>query len=174
MYFQNSKISENKKWNECSDQERHQIIKIYNENKTCLKIKQMFEDEYGKHNLWGEPKVKTWSDMDKCFPNGLHNNIKIDVPFWYQKINSEKIKNSCIAALKISKLLDLSYGGIITSKEWEDETIVKYNIECIAGNIVCNEVRHNYGFISFRTDKMRKEFMSHKENVELIKQFFMI
>lgn len=85
---------------------------------------------------------------------------------------SEKYAKSALALAQISQLMPY-YGGEITDKEWKNNkrkfTIVAYNGEIKPFTHVNNKV-----LIAFHTEQQRTEFMSFPENVQLVKDFYMV
>lgn len=124
---------------------------------------------FGKENLQPEPKIKTWVDVKKLLPE---DGFCVDV---FEKFaDNPKITLKCQATLKIAKLIELGYGGMVTDEEWRDDGINKFSIVCEANrlSIVClPDERH---FISFHYVHQAEEFMSYTENVELVKQYNLI
>ncbi len=125
-------------------------------------------------NKWAEgqkPKTpKIWGDIKECNVETLYAlkafNYKVEEP----------IVKSAIALLKIHQLIEVGYGGNITSEEWEDSSVEKFII-----------VPHEKGFkvdhrfklrafrhIAFHTAKQANEFLSYPNNRLLLKDFYMI
>lgn len=166
-------ILQDTEWNKCTEQEQQNILEIYNKHPEWLDVINALEDKFGKHNLRPEPKFKTWEDIQK---------MNEDSNFYLRVIDNlelpDKIYSKCIATLKIAKLIELGYGGMISNEEWEDIGCKKYAIDyvpCNEGKFVMSEYCiGDYRFIAFHTNAQRINFMSHQENVELIKQYYMI
>ena len=118
-------------------------------------------------------KIKTWADVAIDYPRIWDDINELSKTIHHTAIN-EKIADKMCATIKIETLIELGYGRIINNKEWEDDSIMKYNIENIGNNLTFVDDTDHYSFVSFRTDKFREEFMSHEENVKLVKQYFMI
>lgn len=119
-------------------------------------------------------KIKTWWDVEKSNPEYfIHSNAPSPTLIPSQELRY-KLLNKTIATYKIVTIIELGYGGMITNKEWENDSIMKYNIENIGNNLTFVDDTDHYSFISFRTDELREEFMSYEENVKLVKQYFMI
>ena len=85
---------------------------------------------------------------------------------------SEKHAKSSLALAQISQLMPY-YGGEITNEEWKNNerkfTIVVYNGELKPFTHVNNKV-----LIAFHTEQQRTEFMSFPENIQLVKDFYMV
>lgn len=85
---------------------------------------------------------------------------------------SEKYAKSALALAQISQLMPY-YGGEITNEEWTDANL-KYSI-IVVGKEICytNTWKTRYP-ISFHTAEDRNRFISFPENVQLVKDLFMI
>lgn len=118
-------------------------------------------------------EIKTWTDVAIDYPRIWDDINELSKTIHHVAIN-EKVANKICATIKIETLIELGYGRIINNKEWEDDTIMKYNLENIGNNITYVDDTDHYSFVSFRTNELREEFMSHEENVKLVKQYFMM
>lgn len=126
---------------------------------------------FGIENLQPKPKIRTWEDVTKINPNYEQDcqNIRM-----YTNMISNKLKVKLLATYKIAKLIELGYGGKITDEEWRNWDVHKY---CYVreGDKVGYSVRYqDYEFIAFHTLQQLEEFTSYPENVELIRQYYMI
>lgn len=137
-----------------------------------------YERLFGKENLQPpEPKIKTWEDINKM-DNRYHKLIDEIIRSGYSSLWDSKVINKVIATLKISKLIELAYGGMVTEEEWKDKTIPKY---CIVPNwlnkgfhrIKCETI-DEMRFIGFHTYQQADEFISYIENIEIVEQYYMI
>lgn len=132
---------------------------------------------FDKDNLQPKPKIRTWKDVKEEYMlrADTETSYIIDID---KKLYSEKLVLKALATLQIAKLIELGYGGMITDEEWRDENTEKWSV-----------LNHNFGdfdivnvtirfgwksFISFHTKQQAQEFISYSENVELIKQYYMI
>ena len=120
------------------------------------------------------PNIKNWQDIAEYYPEEAKGIMELQCEVACTIGVNEKIAAKIIATAKIAKIIEFGYGNMLTIKEWENEQLVKYNIENISGTIAYNDVTDNYSFISFHTDEQRDEFMSYPENVNLVKQYFMM
>lgn len=127
------------------------------------------EDYFGKENL--QPKIKTWEDLEMEYGD-------FD---WYiggnTSIVSGILTKKVIATLKIAKLIELGYGGMVTEEEWMENGHNKgfYSIWADAkGKIECTLVYDSKEFIAFHTQQQAEEFLSYPKNVELLKQYYMV
>lgn len=136
-------------------------------------IRSSFKLIFGKENL--QPKIRTWTDVEKF--NKIFSDTNIF--FTHPNINwiwGQKVVDKCIATLKIAKLIELGYGGIVTDEEWKDYRVHKYcvvldingkfSIECRKGN--------THEFIAFHTLQQAEEFMFYPENRKLFEQYNMV
>lgn len=123
-----------------------------------------------------KPIVKRWRDSVQLL-NGVYvivqNGIKWNTN--YYQFATEKQAKSALAMAQISQIManDERFGGVVTDKELEDESIWKYAI-----NRNKNEIKMYQGcfgvdhFLSFHTHTQRDLFL--KENEDLIKDYLMI
>lgn len=86
---------------------------------------------------------------------------------------NEKYAKSAIALAKISQLMPY-YGGEITEEEWNNIEIVKYSIK-----VFTNIIQKSYSYterniLTFHTAEDRNRFLSSYENVQLVKDFYMV
>jgi hypothetical protein len=84
----------------------------------------------------------------------------------------EKYAKAALALAQISQLMPY-YGGEVTNEEWKNNerkfSIVVHNSELKPFTHVNNKV-----LISFHTEAQRARFMFFQENVQLVKDFYMI
>lgn len=160
-----------------TEEEKKKVVEYFLGTKdTNISATIIMQKLFGKENLQPEPKIKIWKDIENYleiipdFKEIVHN---LDVGCCNQKVT-----NKIIATYKISKLIELGFGGVVTDEEWKDETIRKESI------VPC-DVRDDFksitcyyhsdkNLIAFHNINQAKEFMSYKENVELVKQYNMI
>lgn len=167
-------------WDKFTEEEKERVrqgykswLYAYNKGGIEFSIHEEYEDLFGKENLQPEPKIKTWEDITKM-DNRYHQLIDEIIRRGYSSLWDSKIINKIIATLKISKLIELGYGGMVTEEEWENEDIRKFSIVRFQKDLSYAEGRSAYEFVSFHTPEQREEFMSYPENVELVKQYYMI
>lgn len=164
-------------WDKFTEEEKKNVRKLYEhyEDDTLLYqteppklVKHNLEAIFGKENIQPKPKIKTWEDVDITTLGAEYGTI-LELQDW----NNIKLANKLIATYKIAKLIEHGYGGLVTDEEWCNDIIkdcaVRYE----------SEIRHacminDYEFIAFHTNEQYKEFMSYPENVELVKQYYMI
>lgn len=128
---------------------------------------------FGEENLQPKPKIKTWEDVqemneDSNFFMRIADNLELP----------DKIYSKCIATLKIAKLIELGYGGTVSKKEYTNNgawQIVPYRDaydEPFKLKIVFGWEHKT--FISFKEEQQAEEFISCPENLELVKQYYII
>ena len=141
---------------ECPEQEREAAIR-------------QTEWLFGKENLQPN-QIRTWEDCqemneDSNFFMRIDDNLELP----------DKVYLKCQATLKIAKLLNLGYGGMVTEEEWKNDRITKYCLQWTYGRgWTCYNSSSVKSFPAFHTFEQRAEFMSHPENVELVKQYYML
>lgn len=87
------------------------------------------------------------------------------------------IEKSVIALLKIYQLIEVGYGGNVTNEEWKDRSITKWRIGFhYDGEIMIDYCVSPIAYtpIVFHTKEQAKEFLKYPENVQLLKDYFMI
>ena len=87
---------------------------------------------------------------------------------------TEPIVKSALALLKIHQLIEVGYGGNITDEEWKEHTKTKYTIDSKDKKLICSYTYHFKSHIAFHTKEQAEEFLSYIENVQLLKDYFMI
>lgn len=136
--------------------------------------------DWNKWNEENNPKVpKTWSDYIIVNRNNFDKGICdycIDVSGtgnngWTRR--NTPIEKSALALIKIHQLIEAGYGGNITNEERSDDRYVY--IIALDGR----EFRVFYNtsmlcILAFHTKAQAKEFLKYPENVQLLKDYFMI
>lgn len=139
------------------------------ENSTfeCIKFKK-------KH------KINTWKDLKFIQGYFIESDSTIEkleevMEKSYKDMNVfayEKYAKAALALAQISQLMPY-YGGEVTNEEWKNNerkfSIVVHNGELKPFTHVNNKV-----LISFHTEAQRARFMFFQENVQLVKDFYMI
>lgn len=125
-------------------------------------------------NKWVEkqkPKVpKIWNEM-----TSKYCNVEVWQHISHMDYGStEPIVKSAVALLKIHQLIEAGYGRNISIEEWNNPTILKYIVICRGNNINEDEYKLQKEAVAFHTAEQRKEFLSCPENVQLLKDYFMI
>ena len=142
------------------------------------KIAQL-ESIFGKNNLEQDMKPKIWSDAirsryleDTGFFTLFNNERDMNV-FQFDNASLE-LKNKIDATYKISKLIDIAYGGIVSMCENDDQSknkfviLPKYNgdykITCLAW--VPDRL------VAFHNADQAAEFLKHSENKLLLDLYY--
>lgn len=172
-------------WSELSEKQRRKYRDLYKKGLDKVKSEEGFAkglyqgelnvlvDFFGEMNLNTEPEIKTWEDVEKYKEGNL----------WVQASSLDVSNNTYInydylrkaeASIKIAILIDLAYGGMITTEEWENDDIVKH---CVVRDQ--SGLRHccmivDYEFVAFHTAEQYEEFVSHESNRKLLNQYFMM
>lgn len=89
---------------------------------------------------------------------------------------TEKQAKSALAMARISQIIvnDKRFGGPITEAEWANQDIVKFVItrDCINNQIISSVASRAYRFLAFH--EMLQASLFKKENMDLIKDYYMI
>lgn len=131
---------------------------------------------------------KTWSELCKAnLSKGLYastgNDIKgVDCDDYSITTNTESpIEKSTLALLKIHQLIEVSYGGNVSYErcsELQYDNVYKIApIGCKRNanfHIIEVEGESAMNHIMFHTKEQAEEFLSYPENVQLLKDYFMI
>lgn len=136
----------------------------------------ILDDIFGKENLQPKPEIKTWKDVEF---NINEHYCKLDLALGaiLPTSKDDKLRLKIKATYKIAKLIELGYGGMVTEEEWRDLSTLKHIVYCTSNNnklCIQSQFTSFKRFIAFHTRQQAAEFMSHLENVELIKQYNMI
>ena len=124
-------------------------------------------------------KINTWKDIKFISGYFINNQAVItEVPIIPKENDdknifvSKKYAKAALALAQISQLMPY-YGGEITDKEWKEYTH-KYLVNCIENILVYENYIGRKSFIAFHTEEQRDRFMSFPENVQLVKDLYMI
>lgn len=165
-------------WDNMPENEKQNIRDEYNsqveETIAGHWMRQCMEIHFGKKNLQYTPKIRTWEDCQEMNEDSnffLRVDDNLELP--------EEFSLKCKAFLKISKIIELGYGGAITDDEWTEQDVIKYIItpSFAEKNRLQYEDVLLYSRktpIAFRTPAQRDEFMSYPENVKLVQQYYML
>ena len=83
------------------------------------------------------------------------------------------IEKSALALLKIYQLIEVGYGGNISSEEWNNNEW-KFTYQYTKTGIDIISTRISKYIIVFHTKEQAEEFLSYPENIQLLKDYFMI
>lgn len=125
-------------------------------------------------NNWAEEQKskvpKTWSELIKF------EKAK-SIAVWSNEEQNSQIAKSAASLLKIYQLIEISYKGNITDDERKHYIIyqIEYNVKLNELQIVENAAPYKFkNHIAFRSKELAEEFLSHPENIQLLKDYFMI
>ena len=125
-----------------------------------------------------KPKIKTWKDIEEYYTDAdIELGEMTKSLYTYYSKYSIQLLTKCIATLKIAKLIELGYGGLVTDEEWRNRDNAKYyiqNDEYYEFDIYKTYNKNLTDFIAFHTEEQAKEFMSYPENVELVRQYYTV
>lgn len=136
-------------------------------------------------NIWLEEQnskdPKTWNDLVKS-EKYYCNTIKIDHNGDGYAFPGRDIEKSALALLKIYQLIEVGYGGNVTNNEWEDTDIKKWYLIPKVHYFFNEEIfdtvyawnRSYKRAIAFHTGEQAIEFLKYPENVQLLKDYFML
>lgn len=195
-------------WNKFTSEEKTALRKFYNEKLSNAKgaedrgfydtaesikgVARNMERFFGKENLQSnednseptEVKIKTWADVEKesLIDETLEEQLDA-LSYWNG--DTKAICDKCTATLKIAKLIELGYGGIITDEEYntyKTSSNVYFNILCEHNGMLIikrlnnddDEVLTIRNLLTFRSFELAKEFMSYPDNVKLVDEYYMI
>lgn len=125
--------------------------------------------------------INTWRDLKFIQGYFIENDSIIEkleevIERSYEDKNVfayEKYAKAALALAQISQLMPY-YGGEITDKEWSNDGW-KYSITIDDKGIINNtSTVHLKEIIAFHTEEQRDRFLSFPENVQLVKDFYMI
>lgn len=170
-------------WDNIPKEEKFRIVTRYNSLKRHKNSGGVFrdklvelEDLFGEENLQPKPKIRIWSDV--CSDDWIQV-VNIDEFIQNNTDIEAKIANKLLATLKIAKLIELGYGGMLSEEEWKTIHGKGDTVPCIVWSTFyeCLHIKKyedvNKHFIAFHTLEQAEEFMSYPENVELLHQYFM-
>lgn len=143
-----------------------------NNNADCVLFPSKDQRDWNKWVEEQKPKVpKTWNNITEC---------NVEVWQHISRMNygpTEPIVKSTLALLKIHQLIEVGYGGNVTNEEWYNDLkpkfiIVEKSKEDFAN--VCVRKQTHRTPIAFHTKEQAEEFLSYPENIQLLKDYFML
>lgn len=125
--------------------------------------------------------INTWKDIKRiegCFINNYSEIRKLELPtnkdcFDQNVFISERYAKSALALAQISQLMPY-YGGEITDEEWRNVRLKKYGVLFYNSKIATNIYYDTKQIIGFHTEEQVNKFLSFPENVQLIKDLYMV
>lgn len=127
-----------------------------------------------------KPIAKRWRDEVRHISgyyissaSKISSLSNMSVPENYNVFATEKQAKSALAMARISQIManDERFGGVITDKEWNNCTTIKYIIMRMKDDINTG-CTNSYWFLAFHTSKQRDLFL--EENKDLVKDYLMI
>lgn len=129
-----------------------------------------------------KPKTpKTWNKLREKYLGIVYNLNIIDEAGRYMGIKGTPLEMSAVALLRIHQLIEVGYGGNVTY-----ERCASINYDNVFKIAPCG-LRNNLTFdvdevegesemnhVMFHTKEQAEEFLSYPENVQLLKDYFMI
>lgn len=189
---------QNKAWTYLPEEVRDRIKEQYRALEENRQKQDKYNTEYlfaqaqlitifGKRNLISisgpeeqKPKTpKTWSEFVKTVKvAGLRaeiNTIWGDVVY-AGTCRDTLIEKSALALLKIHQIIENGYGGNVSNEEWKDTNKLKWYFLLNKGSfdLMCSLIYKDKRLIAFHTKEQAEEFLSYPENVQLLKDYFII
>lgn len=128
------------------------------------------------------PVVEIWDDMENAYEE-IDNNFVMYEESLYDIICDTNLYGKLLATYQIHYLIEYGYGGVITNDEWKaastfkDENAVWSIYTEYTPDGIQFKIDKNYAdpfFVSFHTKNQAERFLSHNENIKLIKEYYMI
>lgn len=129
-------------------------------------------------NKWLEEQKskvpKTWSEM---VAQDKETICIVEIDEMAVTTAKTPIEKSALALLKIHQLIEVGYGGNVTNEDWKNPYLAKYDIipDTAHSDKLCVRcVGFVKSVIAFHTKEQAEEFLKYPENVQLLKDYFMI
>lgn len=150
-----------------------------------------FKDDYGEclifpskdqrdWNKWLEEQKskvpKTWSEFVEKDNRAITYNLEATYNEYQPHCTSyTPIEKSALTLLKIHQLIEVGYGGNPSTKEKinRDNSLYEISIDS-DGELTVEYLALPTNHIAFRTKEQAEEFLSYLENIQLLKDYFMI
>lgn len=126
---------------------------------------------FGKENL--QSTCNVWSELINNHPG---YTADIDVMIKSISFAGGSVFKKLIATYKISKIVTLGYGGLLNDKEVR-ELLPLWIVQCdYEGKVFVEKYKGVVidKLLTFRTKELAEKFISFKENVDLVKLYYMI
>lgn len=149
-------------------------------NGECLLFPSKEQRDWNKWLEEQKLKVpKTWEKLKRSNTIYTHYSLNyiVDDKDYFTAIGTNLIEKSALALLKIHQLIEVGYGGNITNEEWKNTTKSKWYFVPNVADLFDVKYSQNYNMkrnIAFHTKEQAEEFLLYPENVELLKDYFMI
>lgn len=160
-------------WDNLPEEEKEKLCQNYSEDYDA-ETRVILDDIFGKHNLQPKYKIRTWEDVEKLLPEDGFCVGKFE-----KYADNPKVTLKCQATLRIAKLIELGYGGIVSDEEWEERINEGTGFYTIAYSPLYKSFHIrvescNKQFIAFHTRQQAEEFMSYPDNVELLAAYHVV
>ena len=134
-------------------------------------------NKWDKENNHKTPK--TWSELIKNTPILLMGRATSDCYIYKETEFDTPIEKAASALLKIHELIEFSYGGNVSGETWHSQKdkwliIPIYDKKLCSFTITRTPFFADKCHIAFNSKEQAKEFLSYPENVQLLKDYFMI
>ena len=149
-----------------------------------------YVSEYGEQDVFPTKDLRDWERWVKELRNKIpktwgelieYNEILLmgratSNPMYAETDSGTAIEKAASALLKIHQLIEVGYGGNVSRESWNDEG---YGAWCVLYNYKTRkfEIQHSVSLmqlIAFQTLKQAEEFLLYTENVQLLKDFYMV
>lgn len=151
-----------------------------NNNADCVLFPSKEQQDWNKWIEENKPKHKP--KIPKTLSDTLFNSsfivyelsyIDNDKDYVLTSTGISPIERSALALLKIHQLIEVGYGGNISSEEWNNNKW-KFTYQYTKTGIDIISTRISKYIIAFHTKEQAEEFLSYPENIQLLKDYFMI
>lgn len=125
-------------------------------------------------------RPKTWNELENRNNEATYNLSIIDKYGLNKEIvEPSPIEKAALALLKIYQLIEVGYGGNITNEEWKTLSDKYLLIPIIKDGKIYFTINRTSYFtdkchIAFHTQEQADEFLSHSENIQLLKDYSMV
>lgn len=145
-----------------------------NNNADCVLFPSKDQRDWNKWIEEQKPKVpKTWDELVTTNKANSHYIHTLNDTYLSSSKSKRIIEKSALALLKIHQLIEVGYGGNISSEEWNNNEW-KFTYQYTKTGIDIISTCISKYIIAFHTKEQVEEFLSYPENVQLLKDYFMI
>lgn len=181
MFVTLEKVTKNEIWLLYADCDRT-ILNSHGGYKEFLGLQLFPSEDQRDWNIWLEeqkPEVpKTWSEFVEKDNRAITYNLEATYNEYQPHSTSyTPIEKSALALLKIHQLIEAGYGGVASATEASvnnklcyfsyDYTTNEFEVTPLTSRITSQ-------FILFHTKEQAKEFLKYPENIQLLRDYFMI
>lgn len=124
--------------------------------------------------LKNEPQIRTWDDLAEAGKAKRVYSIVANREGLSSTFSGSPVERKALAMLKIAQLIDVAYGGLVSSQEqiWGRSRFyfieadkARLGVSVCSGTIVPD-------ILAFRTKEQAKDFLKYNE--DLIKDYYML